>query len=91
MDKALLAVTGIISVAFGVLMFVKPVDGALVLLALIAAYSLIVGIAELTVAIGGKRLLARATCDYLGAAGPRHPTEAVPCATDNLPGRTPFP
>jgi uncharacterized membrane protein HdeD (DUF308 family) len=38
-------------------MFAKPGDGALVLLALIAAYALVLGVAELTVAIGGKRLL----------------------------------
>ena len=39
-------------------MFAKPGDGALVLLALIAAYSLVVGVAELVVAIGGSRVLA---------------------------------
>jgi hypothetical protein len=38
-------------------MFAEPGAGALVLLALIAAYMLVIGVAELTVAIGGKRLL----------------------------------
>ena len=38
-------------------MFAEPGAGALVLLALIAAYTLVIGVAELTVAIGGKRLL----------------------------------
>ena len=58
-DSVLLALTGFVSILFGVVMFAKPGDGALALLALIAAYALISGIAELTVAIGGKRLLSR--------------------------------
>lgn len=58
-DSVLLALTGCVSILFGVVMFAKPGDGALALLALIAAYALISGIAELTVAIGGKRLLSR--------------------------------
>ena len=40
-------------------MFSKPGDGALVLLALIAAFALVRGFAELVVAIGWKRLLER--------------------------------
>ena len=70
-DKTVLVLSGLVSVAFGVLMLVKPGDGALVLLALIAAYSLVVGIAELTVAIGWRRLLASASRDFLGTAGPQ--------------------
>jgi uncharacterized membrane protein HdeD (DUF308 family) len=70
-DKTVLVLSGLVSVAFGALMIAKPGDGALVLLALIAAYSLVVGIAELTVAIGWRRLLARATRDYLRPAGPQ--------------------
>ena len=58
-DSVLLALTGFVSILFGIVMFAKPGDGALALLALIAAYALISGIAELTVAIGGKRLLSR--------------------------------
>jgi uncharacterized membrane protein HdeD (DUF308 family) len=56
-DRALLALTGLVSIFFGVVMFAKPGDGALVLLALIAAFELITGISQLVVAIGGKRLL----------------------------------
>jgi uncharacterized membrane protein HdeD (DUF308 family) len=59
-DRLLLAFSGLISILFGVVMFAKPGDGALVLLALIAAYSLIVGMSELGVAIGGERLFASA-------------------------------
>jgi membrane protein len=67
-DRALLTVTGIVSIVFGIVMFAKPGDGALVLLALIAAYALIVGISELVVAIGGKRLFERALRSYVTPA-----------------------
>src|SRR5262245_20811586 len=64
-DKTVLVLSGLVSVAFGALMIAKPGDCALVLLALIAAYALVVGIAELTVAIGWRRLLTSATRDYV--------------------------
>jgi uncharacterized membrane protein HdeD (DUF308 family) len=63
-DSLLLALTGLVSILFGVVMFAKPGDGALVLLALIAAYALIVGITELAVAIGGERLVSSGTRRY---------------------------
>jgi uncharacterized membrane protein HdeD (DUF308 family) len=63
-DSVLLALTGFVSILFGIVMFAKPGDGALALLALIAAYALISGIAELTVAIGGKRLFDRTVGSY---------------------------
>jgi uncharacterized membrane protein HdeD (DUF308 family) len=56
-DKALLLLSGLVSILFGIVMFAEPGDGALVLLALIAAFALVRGISELVVAIGGKRLL----------------------------------
>jgi uncharacterized membrane protein HdeD (DUF308 family) len=56
-DKALFALAGFVSIIFGIVMFAKPGAGALVLLALVAAFSLVRGISELAVAIGGKRLL----------------------------------
>jgi uncharacterized membrane protein HdeD (DUF308 family) len=58
-DTALMALTGLASILFGIVMFAKPGDGALVLLALIGAYALVTGIAQLIVAIGGERLLKR--------------------------------
>ena len=58
-DSLLLGVTGVVSILFGVVMFAKPGDGALALLALIAAYALIFGIVELTVAIGGEAIVKR--------------------------------
>jgi uncharacterized membrane protein HdeD (DUF308 family) len=60
-DSVILGLTGVVSILFGIVMFAKPGDGALVLLALIAAYALIFGIAEVTVAIGWKNLVERAT------------------------------
>jgi uncharacterized membrane protein HdeD (DUF308 family) len=56
-DRALLAFGGIVGVLFGIVMFAEPGDGALVLLALIAAFALVRGAAELVVAIGGKRFV----------------------------------
>ena len=56
-DTALLILSGLVSILFGVVMFAKPGDGALVTLALIAAFALVTGITELIVAIGGKRLV----------------------------------
>jgi len=56
-DSVLLAVTGAISILFGIVMFAEPGDGALVLLGLIAAYALVIGVTELAVAIGGERLV----------------------------------
>jgi uncharacterized membrane protein HdeD (DUF308 family) len=56
-DRIVLGLTGVVSILFGIVMFAEPGAGALVLLALIAAYMLVIGVAELTVAIGGKRLL----------------------------------
>ena len=56
-DTALMILTGIISILFGIVIFAMPGTGALVLLALIAAFALVVGISELVVAIGGKRLI----------------------------------
>jgi uncharacterized membrane protein HdeD (DUF308 family) len=56
-DTALLFLSGLVAIAFGVVMFANPSDGALVLLSLIAAFALIVGITELVVAIGGKRIV----------------------------------
>lgn len=56
-DTALLVLSGLVSILFGVVMFARPGDGALVTLALIAAFALVSGITELVVAIGGKRLV----------------------------------
>jgi uncharacterized membrane protein HdeD (DUF308 family) len=56
-DRALLALAGLVGILFGIVMFAKPGDGALVLLALIAAFALVRGASEVVVAIGWDRLL----------------------------------
>jgi uncharacterized membrane protein HdeD (DUF308 family) len=56
-DRAMFAFTGLVGILFGIVMFAEPGGGALVLLALIAALALVRGVAELVVAIGGKRLV----------------------------------
>jgi uncharacterized membrane protein HdeD (DUF308 family) len=56
-DRFLFLFTGFVSALFGIVMFANPGDGALVLLALIAAFLLVVGVSELVLAIGGKRII----------------------------------
>jgi uncharacterized membrane protein HdeD (DUF308 family) len=56
-DTALMILSGLVSILFGIVMFARPGAGALVVLALIAAFALVTGITELVVAIGGKRLV----------------------------------
>jgi uncharacterized membrane protein HdeD (DUF308 family) len=56
-DSALFVLAGLVSILFGIVMFAKPGDGALVLLALIAVFALVIGVSEVVAAIGGKRLL----------------------------------
>ena len=56
-DSALMILSGLVSILFGIVIFARPGTGALVTLALIAAFALITGITELVVGIGGKRLL----------------------------------
>jgi uncharacterized membrane protein HdeD (DUF308 family) len=58
-DSALFVLGGLVSILFGIVMFARPSDGALVLLALIAAFSLVTGISSLVAAIGGEQLLER--------------------------------
>lgn len=70
-DRALFVLTGLVSILFGIVMFAKPGDGALVLLALIAAFALVTGVSELVVAIGGKRLLERDIKRALEQARPK--------------------
>jgi uncharacterized membrane protein HdeD (DUF308 family) len=67
-DSVLLVLAGVVSILFGVVMFAKPGAGALALLALIAAYALIIGLTEVTVAIGGERLFNRGLKRYLAPA-----------------------
>ncbi|MBV8256988.1 MAG: HdeD family acid-resistance protein [Actinobacteria bacterium] len=56
-DTALMIISGLVSILFGIVIFARPGTGALVTLALIAAFALVVGFSELVVAIGGKRIV----------------------------------
>src|SRR5262245_3634147 len=62
---------GRVAVVFGCVMTVQPGDGAIGLPALVAPYSLVLGSAALTVAIGGRRLFESLSRDYLRAAKPQ--------------------
>jgi uncharacterized membrane protein HdeD (DUF308 family) len=53
----LLAVSGIVLAAFGVVMFVEPGDGAIALLALVAAFALVRGTFDVALAVELRRLL----------------------------------
>jgi uncharacterized membrane protein HdeD (DUF308 family) len=80
-DKALLLIGGLVSILFGVVMFAKPGAGALVVLALIAAFALVIGVSELVVAIGGKRLLEARLKDVLEAFERRPANDPKPQPT----------
>ena len=67
----MLGLTGVLSIAFGVVMFAKPGAGALAVLALIAAYAIIIGLSELTVAIGGKRVFGISDERYADTVSPQ--------------------
>jgi len=58
-DTALMVLSGLVFILFGIVIFARPGAGALVTLGLIAAFALISGVTEIVVAIGGKRLLVR--------------------------------
>jgi uncharacterized membrane protein HdeD (DUF308 family) len=78
-DTALLVLTGIVSILFGIAMFAEPQAGALVVLGLIAAFALVTGVTELVVAIGGKRIL---ESDLKRALAPRsRPSSTRPSST----------
>jgi uncharacterized membrane protein HdeD (DUF308 family) len=74
-DTALMILSGLVSVLFGIVIFAKPGDGALVTLALIAAFALVTGITELVAAIGGKRLV---ESDLKRALAAPKPSKAQP-------------
>ena len=74
-DTALMILGGLVAILFGIVMFAKPGDGALVTLALIAAFALVTGITELVVAIGGKRLVEN---DLKRAFSPPRASKAQP-------------
>src|SRR5262249_59627343 len=80
-DKAVLLFSGLVSIAFGVVMFANPQSGALVVLGLIAAFALVIGIGELILAVGGKRLAEARLKDLLTAYKPQPSKESKPQLT----------
>jgi len=70
-DSVLLILTGFLSILFGIVMFAKPGAGALAVLALIAAYAIVIGVTELVAAIGGERLLKRSLNSFVTQAKPQ--------------------
>lgn len=53
----LLGLSGLLSIAFGVIMFAKPGAGAIALLALIAAFALVSGVMQIVFALELRRVL----------------------------------
>jgi uncharacterized membrane protein HdeD (DUF308 family) len=66
-DTALTILSGLVSIVFGIVIFAKPGAGALAVLALIAAFALVVGVTELVVAIRGKEILERKAKQKFGS------------------------
>jgi len=79
-DTALMILSGLVSILFGIVIFAKPGAGALVVLALIAAFALVIGVTELVVAIGAKRLI---NSELQRAFAPRQrtPSKVQPSST----------
>jgi uncharacterized membrane protein HdeD (DUF308 family) len=75
-DTAAMVLTGLVSIVFGIVIFAKPGTGALAVLALIAAFALVVGVSELVVAIGGEKLLEWKVKRTFSA--PRTPSKTTP-------------
>jgi uncharacterized membrane protein HdeD (DUF308 family) len=65
-DTVLMIILGLISVLFGIVIFARPGTGALVLLDVIAAFALIIGVTQVTLAIGGERLVNRELKEAFG-------------------------
>jgi uncharacterized membrane protein HdeD (DUF308 family) len=63
-DTALMVLTGLIAIVFGIVIFAEPGAGALAVLALISAFALVTGLSELVVAIGGEKLIERKAKDF---------------------------
>jgi len=73
-DTALMILNGLVSIAFGVVIFAKPGAGVLVTLGLIAAFFLVTGVSELVLAIGGKKLVERKITKAFTPNSPAAPT-----------------
>ncbi len=72
-DTAVMILGGLVSILFGIVMFARPGAGALVTLALIAAFALVTGIAQVVFAVGGKWLVEHNLKRMLAPAKQRKP------------------
>ncbi len=67
----LLAVSGIVMAAFGIVMFVEPDEGAIALLALVAAFALVRGTFDIALAVELRRVLGDVKEDLRSPARPK--------------------
>ena len=65
---------GLLSIAFGVIMFAHPGAGAVALLALIAAFALVTGVMQIAFALELRRVVVRAGASVSGRARRRSPS-----------------
>jgi uncharacterized membrane protein HdeD (DUF308 family) len=72
--KLLLALNGIVSSAFGAVMFIEPDTGAVAIVALIAAYAIVIGVMQIGFALELRKLVADVRERFARAT----PTRAVP-------------
>jgi uncharacterized membrane protein HdeD (DUF308 family) len=67
----LVGVSGLLSIAFGVIMFAKPGAGAIALLALIAAFALVGGVMQITFAFELRRVTGELERPFRSRAAPK--------------------
>jgi uncharacterized membrane protein HdeD (DUF308 family) len=73
-DTALMILSGLVSIVFGIVIFAKPGAGALAVLALIAAFALVTGVSQILVAVGGKQILERMAKQKFAPKTTPHPS-----------------
>jgi uncharacterized membrane protein HdeD (DUF308 family) len=67
----LLGLSGLLSIAFGVIMFAEPGAGAIALLALIAAFLLVTGVMQITYALELRRVVGELERPFHGQTPPK--------------------
>src|SRR5581483_6288216 len=72
----LVALGGVLSIAFGAIMFAHPGAGAVALLALVAAFALVTGVMQITLALELRRLLGERQRRFRPRPSPKSATQA---------------
>jgi len=72
----LVALGGVLSIAFGAIMFAHPGAGAVALLALVAAFALVTGVMQITLALELRRLLGELQRRFRPRPSPKPATQA---------------